>query len=460
MPAWERVGAAVGAMGLVLAAGGLACGGEPAAPPGGGIAWRPGLVKAFAEAKEAGRPLLVAINSVIAEGEGVEVASKLLRTEVYLDPAVVAASKDFVCVLLQAPLTTEDGGELRSRFGIEGMIVTPQHLLLHADGTLVQRKEYWEHHDLATSVAALTAMMSRAMDAHRVRGALPALGSDAASRAAWIEAAKALVRTHADEALRGAAVRELVASDREGDALRALHALLPPVVDPKRADAGVWVAVLRALARDGFADAVPGLVATLEAKDPVLRAHAAVSLEHVGSPKALEALGKRAGKEKDESVKAHVLRAMGRCGAKDAAVRKALLREAQAKSDRTAVAALVALARFEGDVEVARALEKPYRGSSEGVRRNALLWALARTGDARTKAFLETELQGAPENAYGTRLIQAAVARLGGEGAHEQSLASAVTWGMREEDKTAAEVRSGRGGSGHQPLGDPPSRDG
>ena len=154
-------------------------------------------------------------------------------------------------------------------------------------------------------------MLTRATKAHEVREALPPL-VDGADRGAWIRAAQGLIRAGADIELRRAAARMLVAADREADCLAALQALLAEVKDPPKPEAPLWIEVLCLLARPDAQVAVAGLAALLEAKEPLLRSHAAVSLEHVGSPSGLEPVLKRLGKEREEGVKANLLRAAAR----------------------------------------------------------------------------------------------------------------------------------------------------
>jgi HEAT repeat protein len=422
------------------------------------IPWQPpGLAKAFEQAKTTRRPLFIAINAERVDGGRVEGASQLLRERVYAEARLAERAKAFVCVLLMDPIADDDGAELRTRFGVEGLIVSPQHILAHADGTLIQRKEYWEYGDVPTSVDALLGMLTRALKAHEVRLALPALGSDPASRAAWAKGAQALVRAGPDLELRRAAARELAASDHEGDFLLALHAVLLEAKDVKKDDVAVFAEVACLLARPGIETLVPGLTVLLEAKDPGLRTHAAVSLEHLGSAKALDSLAKRLGKEKDEGVRASLLRALGRCGAKDAATRKTLLYEAQAKSDRVAAGAIVGLSYREGDAEIARACERLLKGAGEGLRRTALLWVLVELNDPASGDALRGELGNTPQGVASRWLIEAAVACY--EGHREErkpDLDNGIAWALRESGDAA--LRGGRAASTFRPKAEPPVR--
>jgi hypothetical protein len=435
---------------LLLAGPPLAGAGEA------GIAWRSGgLAKALEEAKASKRPVFVAINAEKVDGGRVEPASRMLREEIYLHPSVVERSKAFVCVLLTDPISDADGAELRSRFGIDGMIVSPQHVLAHADGTLIQRKEYWEFAADA-SVEALGSMMTRAAKAHEVRLALPPLGPEPASRSAWIAGAVAILRAGPDVELRKAAARELVAADQDGDCLAPMNALLVEVKEPKKEDVTAWVEIARLLGRPGAEAGVPGLCAVLESKDAALRSNAAVSLEYVGSAKAVDALAKRVAKEKEESVRGNLCRALGRCGAKDANARKALLREAQAaRSDRLALGPVLGLAYFEGDADAARGLEKALKKGEGGLKRAAIVWALVEIGDPGSAAFLRSQLTTGDASPTGSRFLGSALACFEGQ---RETRKAEVDQGFRyasyEAGLRSDSARTGRTDAKFTPKGD------
>ena len=436
--------------GLLLALAGAPRG---AAGAPGVIEWQTELPKAFERAKAEQRPLFVAINAVEVDGGRIEPASKLLREQVSVDARVAEKAKPFVCVLLRDPIPTEDGGELRERYGIEGMIVSPQHLLLHADGTLILRKEYWEPRDLETSVPVLLGMLARAAKAHEVRRALPALGADATSRAAWLTAAQALVRAGPDVELRRAAVREVAATDKDGDGAAALHALLVEAKEVRKEDVPVYAEILFRLAATPRDRVVPGVAAFLEAKDPLLRSHAAVTLEHLGSAQAVEALTKRLSKEKDESVRANLLRAAGRCGSTDAGVRKTLLHDAASRSERVAAGAVLGLSYAEGDGDAARGLEKLLKTATPGLRRASLVWALVEINDPKSADAVRATLAEAQPSAPDHYLLQAAVACFEGKReAKKGELDNGLSWMLSE--KAGDPIRAVRRSPTFLPKGD------
>src|SRR5204862_4017715 len=146
-------------------------------------------------------------------------------------------------------------------------------------------------------------------------------------------------------------------------------------------DVEVQVAVVRALGKPGLDAAVPALVELLDAKDDDLRSNAAVTLEYVGSATAVDGLMKRLPKEKDEFTFNNCCRALGRCGAKQDAVRKALLREVvTAKSDKTAAGPAIGLAYLSKDADAARGVEKALEKGGRWQKRTFLLYTLTEIG--------------------------------------------------------------------------------
>ena len=143
----------------------------PAPAAAATIDWQPTVVGAFESAKKQSKPLFIAINAEHVDGKygREEPAGKELREHTYHDPAVVAKSRQFVCVLVKPDGTSVDYAELKTRLGIQGDIVSPQHLFAHLDGALIDRKEYWKFSAGAASVEALLAMMDSALVAHRAK---------------------------------------------------------------------------------------------------------------------------------------------------------------------------------------------------------------------------------------------------------------------------------------------------
>jgi hypothetical protein len=419
---------------LALAPAGPLCAED--AKPGDLVAWTRDLPKAYEQAKKEGKPMMIAINSETVDGGRVERAGKELREHTYRDVRVVTKSREFVCVFLTPDGSSDDYGELRLRYGIEGLIVSPQHIFAHADGSLIgDRYEYWPHGSGEKSVKALLDMMTKALDQDRASKNLPPVQvppsipdapappkpadpaappaqdpgapPGAQERAQWIADLLAMVRGQ-DDAIRRAAIEKLVAGDQDHDCLRALIALLPPLAEAKNLAA--QVDVVRALGRPGLMEAAPALHELLGHKDLVLRANVAVSLEYVGCRDSIEPLTKQAKVEEIESIANHLYRALGRCAAGDAKVRVLLDKKiGGSKSEFASLGPIIGMAYFTKDEKAARAIEDhlqkmgpPGGGRGRGwngtLRRALLAWCLAEIADPKSGDFMRKKMLPQLEN--------------------------------------------------------------
>lgn len=387
---------------------------EPDAEPAETIAWLHDVVAGFERAAAEKKVLMICINAQHAIGEREEPAAKGLREVVYLDPAVVEKSREFVCVFLTAEGSSEDYGELRYRLGVDGYIVSPQHIFAHPAhevGTKpLVRKEYWPYGQGEPAVKALLALMDEALSAYRVREGMPDAPSDGegddagggtapasgAERAAWIEKLLGLIQGP-DADMRRHALGTLAEHDLEGDCISPLIPLLEAFEKDKRVDA--LVDVVRTLGVPGLEAATPPLHALLAHKDPSVRGNVAVTLEYIGAAASAEPLLARLKKEKEPAIANHVARALGRCGAGDAAAKKKLLREALPGKDDDfgSFGAVIGLAYFAGDAKLARALEKqllklgsPLQqgNNAHAFLRAAIVWCLSEIRDPETAPFL------------------------------------------------------------------------
>jgi hypothetical protein len=426
-----------------------------AAPEGGDIAWCKSIGEAFAQGEKEKKPIFIAVNSEKVDRGRVEPAAKELREHTYKDAAVVAKSRSFVCAILRGDGSSGDFGELRQRFGIEGLIVSPQHIFAAPDGkTVLEREEYWPHGTGQSSVNALLAMMDRALKAAEVRkaggSALPANSAEA-QRSDWIRKMLEVVRG-TDKAARDVAVVELVKGDQNGDCVEPLTVAM---LEAK--DAEAQVTILRALGKPGLEIAVNPVVALLDAKDDLVRSNAAVTLEYIGSPRAVDGLMKRMPREREPAIYNDVCRALGRCGAKQEAVRKALLKELSgARSNHVFAGPAIGLGYFEKDPETARALEKVTKKEmGERFRRGYCLWALTETGDAKSAEFVEKEVL--PKESFGLAVtwIRNVITSLQG-GDEAQVAKGAVDGGMEfvagmEDQPIGGPGRTGRDQSAFKP---------
>lgn len=438
------------------------------------IAWCEDLTAAFAQAKADQKILMICVNAKHVAGRTTEEpAAKGLREIVYKDARVVEKSKEFVCALLTSEGSAAEFGELRV-LGIDGNLVSPQHLFVHPDGAeLLFRREYWPYGDGEPAVEALLDMMAKARN--RVGGdeATPEKppAEDVAdaplegeARAAWIAGNVANV-LKGDEATRKAAIDALVKHDEDGDCVGALTALF----GEHKKNILLIVAVVRALGRDGLATAAAPIAVLLKHKDPSVRGNAAVSLEYIGigDKKILGNLRKAADKEKDELVANHMYRALGRCGAQDAKVRALLLKKtSSSKSEFTSYGPAIGLAYFEGDAKAARGVEKILKtigvpGSRRGggqntVKRALVSWTLASIGDKKSGKFVREELVGGLEHVKafwvdGLRMFWNTVANVC-DGAREEL--SAVEDGVRVTVSFAKRGDLGRYGAEFRHLMD------
>ena len=101
--------------------GGPMAAAEPQAAPGDTITWTNGVAKAFERAVKMHKPVMICINAQRVDSGKVEPAAKGLREVVYKDVRVVGKSRRFICVFLTSAGSSSDYGELRARFGIEGI---------------------------------------------------------------------------------------------------------------------------------------------------------------------------------------------------------------------------------------------------------------------------------------------------------------------------------------------------
>ncbi len=374
---------------------------------GDGIAWSKDLASGLAQAKEAGRIVMICINAKYVDGRAKEErAAKGLREVVYQDPRIVKKSRDFICVFLTPKSGHGDYSEL-SALGIGGEIVSPQHIFVGPDGERVLlRREYWSHGKGKAAVEALLKMMEKAEkkagepdESAEPSGEVEGPPSDGEARAEWIATMLELVTDNVEE--RRGALRALIKADQDGDCTDPLIKLLPE----SKKDTDLTKALIRALGRDGLEAAAEPITKFLGHKDLSVRANAAVSLEYIGSreKKVVTALMKAATRQKDEAVANHMCRALGRCGVKEGKARSLLLKmAASGKSEFSTYGPAIGLAYFEQDEKAARGVEKLLKlmgipggrrgGGQNTVKRGLMSWTLASIGDEKSEKFVREEL--------------------------------------------------------------------
>lgn len=379
-----------------------------------GISWSKDLTTAFAEGKEKQKIIMVCVNAKYVRGRKTEEpAAKGLREVVYKNGQVITRSREFICALLTPGSASAEFGELRL-LGIEGEMISPQHIFIDPDGTrILFREEYWRYGKGEPAVKALLDMMAKAeaaLSANPGGGGTPkevdgppASGDE---RLQWIGERIAEVKNGTNDE-RKAAVDALVKNDKGGDCVNPLLAAL----EENKKKTELVIDVIRGLGRDQLLDADAAVAGFLTHKDPLVRGNAAVSLEYIGSkdPKIVAALRKAAGKEKEEIIASHMFRALGRCGVGDSKTRSFLLKKiSSARSEFASYGPMVGLAYFEGDAKAARGVEKQLKkigvpggrrgGGQNTVKRGVLCFTLAHIGDPKSAKFMREELIKKLEN--------------------------------------------------------------
>ena len=215
-----------------------------------------------------------------------------------------------------------------------------------------------------------------------------------------------------DHAARDVAIQELVKGDKKGDCVAAALRAAARAEEGRRRGRGDRAGARQAGARGGGAHGAQLLDDTNDA----VRGNAAVTLEYIGSAAAVEPLTKRLAKEKDEWARNDCCRALGRCGAKQEAVRKTLLRElATAKTNRLSVGPAIGLSYFDGATRTPRAGSR--RSSPAGVdwqKRAFGLYALTEIRDPKSAEFVREKVVKAEKNQAALAFLNAVVAVLAG----------------------------------------------
>ncbi len=408
----HRLGRIAAVLMLLLAAG-------PAAAEE--IVWLTDVKAALEKAAKDKKVLMICINARDTPGEPMEPAALGLREVVYKDPKIVAKSKSFVCCFLTPEGSSDDYGEMRLQFGIDGNIVSPQHIFAapdHQPGDKpLARREYWPFGKGEAAVERLLKMMDQALAAWRVKagmpeapapesdaenedGPAPAEGATDEARNAWIQKMLEMVRT-GEHAVRLEALKAMVEHDRKGDCLTPL---VPLVGEFDKAGNALGVGdLVRTFGIPGFMEGAEAIHSVLGHKDERVRGNAAVSLEYIGSPASVEPLMARVKKEKDARIANHMYRALGRCGAADAKVKKRLLSKASPKKkDFPCYGPAIGLGYFQGDAKLARSVEKQitrlgdiFMGgqyAKHALLRNILVWVLTEIRDPKSEKFIRKKL--------------------------------------------------------------------
>jgi HEAT repeat protein len=355
---------------------------------------------AFQKAKETERPVMVCINS-----KDLETANEKTARLIYRDPEFVEHSRKFVMIVISTithrtngtcprfgkvtcaqhlacykELASRHGEQLATAFAAGGEMITPQHVWLRPDGTLMRRKEYWlEKQELLTRMRKV---LDDVADTPEAEAEAPADAKDAPLN----EKDKAeLHRVEtADKEGRRAALGNLLATEKTA----AYAALVERLQTSKRVD--VRCDICRALGRAQVRDARPYIEACLADKSELVRSFAAVGLEELAHVDSVPALIKRSRTEKDTQARKNMYRALGACGGpvadKDAA--KALLKavrgDKQNSNRKHAAYSLRHYKTDEGKKLVVRKLERAALNAKDRGVRGGTVYTLAHIGNEKT----------------------------------------------------------------------------
>ena len=372
------------------------------------IDWRASHVEALKEAKESGKPVLIAVNM------DNERANDKIARDHYKDAGIVALTKEFVCLIASAGFHSDDDDSECPRCGkitcsdhrrtdvwmretfYEGRrkIDAPQHIFLKPDGTLFRTKTFYlTKKELAVVLKDVLRDLGRPVPGEKP----PEPGTKPVATGKKPETVvelKDALRREKDEAKLKEYARVLYKSE-DADARPVLEELL---ADEKLGDKRGKM--LLGLGFAGNAEAVGLLVEVLKSKSPELRRHAAVALEDIGDKEALSAVRKVLKSEKEEEVRCNLVRAMAACGVKDKRVASDLIKLTRDKSTKVQRNALVGLGLFPKNSKVEKTLMQVAFQTGRNAMRNrrqarAAYYALAQIRSKKALAEARKRLEKA-----------------------------------------------------------------
>ncbi|MFT7616628.1 MAG: HEAT repeat protein [Planctomycetota bacterium] len=392
------------------------------------ISWAKSLDSALAKAKAENKPLLICMNM------DKDVANDRMAREHYHDPAIVAKTKEFVCVFVSRFKHTKDDTKTCGRCGhitckehikadlavrelyFENSIsvVAPQHVFLRPDGKLLRTKLYF-----LTKPELLSLMDSvlRELFPERFKKPEEAKEEEVKEEAPKGEK-KDEEKTGEDEEPKTVAelkdlivksseveeikefARELINRKKDQEAIDILEAFLTDKKSPVLRLQGLMLAY-------GFKDhkeGVPKIIRFLKHKDPSVRSHTAVALEDIGDESALKPLNSRMKREKEDAVRKNLVRAIGVCGKKKKKTQTPLLKLLRDKTRLVQRNAALALGNFEKGGKAEKALlqmafqvgggGRGGRGGFGRIQNNqAALYALVQMGSEKAKKKTEEQIE-------------------------------------------------------------------
>ena len=364
------------------------------------IDWVGDWEAAFLQARESDRPVMICINS-----KDREQANDKTARMIYRDPAFVDASRRFVMMVISTithrtsgpcprfgkvtcgqhlacykELASRHGEQLATAFAAGGEMITPQHVWLRPDGTLLRRKEYW------LDKGELLKRMDRVLEevADKPEGEAADVTPDKDAPLDDKDRAELERVATADKEARRAALGNLLATEKSA----VYAALVERLENSKRED--VRCDICRALGRARILDARPYIEACLSDTSELVRSFAAVGLEELGQAESVPALIKRARTEKDTQARKNMYRALGACGGPvadtDAArlLLKAVRDDKQSSNRKHAALALQDYRTDDGKKLALRKLERAALSTKDRIVRGGIVYTLAHIGDVKT----------------------------------------------------------------------------
>ncbi len=390
--------------------------------------WGSGLKRAQAE----GKPLMVAF-IMDAEPANDEVARLHFH-----DEKVVAASKDFVCMI--AALGTHDpvtgGSEICSRFGCvkctehramhiraqeallrSDQVSAPQFVFVKPDGKSVILRHVW-----MLAPQQLVKKMNVALALHD-----PSKGGELLKEMRADVESKIAAAADNNASKRQAALDELLALDDPRIDEFLVRQTAETVDEQKRLEA---IDAMGGARSNGTIAAV--LHKLLESKSSQVRAHAAVAVERLGQAESGPALAAALKRESKERVRSDLIRALAVCDPITPAYRKAVISAIGQGSQSERIAAIRAVIPFRGDDGVNKALLAAAKDSAAQVRAAAYS-ALARRDVRDAVGLLRSAVK--TEKLLDVRnLANASLARITGESWPGPDGESAVSVNLIDED--------------------------
>ena len=372
------------------------------------IAWVGDWEKAFKQARDENRVVMVCINSIDTES-----ANNRTAKGVYRDAEFVALSRKFVMVVVSTQahsasgacirfgkVTCEEHGacfkELRAAYsdhfmmpGRKGEMISPQHAWFHPNRTLLKRKEYeLKKPGLMKRMRDVLADFEKPTsgDGPGPEEPQPPPEAEQAENApldqrdlAELERAKT-----GDAEARSAALGNVLATGKTA-AFAAVVDLLLMTKNRK-----LRCAILKALGAARVVSAREAMEGCLSNKDAIVRSSAAIGLEELAEAGSIEVLIKHARKDRDVFAKKNMYRALGACGggAADKKAAKALFKAiSSAKQIAIRKHAAIALRAYEsedGKKVVVKTMERMAQKEKNRQVRGALVWSLAFIGNEKT----------------------------------------------------------------------------